>query len=70
MPVYCTKCPFAMALHPTPPEAGNCLGYPPIEVDRPRPFDRCSRCGRERYEHAGSGHPSSEGAIDCQGVYG
>jgi hypothetical protein len=26
--VYCTRCPFAMHLHPTPPEAGGCPGYP------------------------------------------
>jgi len=25
---FCTRCPFAMHLHPTPPEAGNCHGYP------------------------------------------
>jgi hypothetical protein len=25
---FCTRCPFAMHLHPTPPEAGNCPGYP------------------------------------------
>jgi hypothetical protein len=25
---FCTKCPFAMHLHPTPPEAGSCPGYP------------------------------------------
>lgn len=25
---FCTRCPFAMHLHPTPPEAGGCPGYP------------------------------------------
>lgn len=24
---FCTQCPFAMHLHPTPPEAGDCPGY-------------------------------------------
>jgi hypothetical protein len=26
--VYCKRCPFSMSVHPTPPEAGDCPGYP------------------------------------------
>lgn len=26
--IFCQRCTFAMALHPTPPEAGGCPGYP------------------------------------------